>query len=413
MTQSTRPTRGRRARPTIRDEIKGILAPDGGLAFKGASIFTRADGRPVARVTLPDGHYRYVYGKDVSEIVQRLRELALGGELEQPQAVRELTLGAWIERWLKGLEGSRKVSTGSMYRRYLTKHVPPELKRKLLAKVTKDDLGALYRAKRASGLSGRTVLHLHAVLHTCLKSAETDLGVRNVAANVEKPSVENHEMGILEGAEIARLIAAARGDRLEALFVLAVTTGMREGELLGLRWSDISFDRRELTVNVSLQGTTTANRTIGSPKTKSSVRTIPLDSHVVDALLAHRDRQAVERERAGSKWEVPEVVARQNTELVFSTELGGFLSTTTLTRAFHRVLAEAHVNGRRLRFHDLRHTAITAWLHDGTDPVTASRMAGHASVSITLDLYGHASTTSMRIAVELRAKRLQELRGEE
>jgi integrase len=94
---------------------------------------------------------------------------------------------------------------------------------------------------------------------------------------------------------------------------------------------------------------------------------------------------------------------------VFPNELGGFLSTTTLTRTYHRILAEAHVNGRRLRFHDLRHTAITAWLQDGTDPVTASRMAGHASVTITLDLYGHTNDTAKRAASDLRDKRLREM----
>jgi len=302
---------------------------------------------------------------------------------------------------------AKKISTISMYRRYLTKHVPAELRRKALATVTRGDLEALYRAKEASGLSARTVLHLHAILHAALRQAELDLGVHNIAATVEKPRADRPEMGILEGDEIARLISAARGDRLEALFVLAVTSGMREGELLGLRWSDISFERGELKVSVSLQGTTKANRTIGAPKTTSSVRQIPLDSDVIGTLLAHQDRQAAERELAGSKWEVPEVVARQHTELVFPNEFGGYLSTTTLIRAFHRVLKAAKVNGRTLRFHDLRHTAISAWLLDGTDPVTASRMAGHASVSITLDIYGHTTTTAMRAAVELRAQRLR------
>jgi integrase len=408
MRQGTGPARGRRAKPTIRNEIKAIRGPDGSPAFKGASVFTW-DGRMRARVTLQDGRTRYRYGKDEGEIVQRLRELAAGGGLEQPQGVRDLTLGAWIERWLAGLEGSKKPSTVAMYRRYLTKHVPAELRRKPLAKVTKDDLQALYRAKRAAGLGDRSVLHLHAVIHACLRSAEMELGVHNPAALVEKPRADRPEMNTLEGNEIARLIAAARGDRLEALFVLAVTTGMREGELLGLRWRDVDLERRELHVVGSLQGTKRANLTISDPKTASSRRAIPLGSLAVEALVAHRDRQEVERERAGSKWEVPEVARLKDTELVFPNELGGFLSTTTLTRTYHRILAEAHVNGRRLRFHDLRHTAITAWLQDGTDPVTASRMAGHASVTITLDLYGHTNDTAKRAASDLRDKRLREM----
>jgi integrase len=411
MAQGTR--RGRvKGRPTltVRDEIKAIRGPDGALAFRGASVFARkVDGRPVARVTLPDGRYRYVYGKDAGEIVQRVRQFALSGDLEQPQAVTDLTLGAWIDRWILGLEGSKKRSTIATYQRYLAKHVPAELRRKALAKVTKDDLQALYRAKRAAGLGDRTVLHLHAVIHACLGAAEKDLGVRNPAATVEKPKAARPEMNILEGGEIARLIAAARGDRLEALIVLAVTTGMREGELLGLRWRDVDLEDRELHVVGSLQGTTRANLTISDPKTTSSRRVIPLGSLALDALVAHLDRQEVERERAGSKWETPDVERLQDTELVFPNELGGFLSTTTLARTYHRILTEAHVNGRRLRFHDLRHTAITAWLQDGTDPVTASRMAGHASVSITLDLYGHATTTSQRAAADLRDRRLREM----
>lgn len=144
----------RRRVPTLRDEIKAIRGPDGSLAYRGASVFERGDrsGRLVARVTLPDGGHREVYGKDAGEIVRRVRELALGGTLEHHQENGDQTLGAWIERWLAGLEGSKKPSTVAMYRRYLTKHVPAELRRKPLAKVTKDDLQALYRAKRTAGL---------------------------------------------------------------------------------------------------------------------------------------------------------------------------------------------------------------------------------------------------------------------
>lgn len=217
-------------------------------------------------------------------------------------------------------------------------------------------------------------------------------------------------MATLDDKQVAKFIKAARGERLEALFILAVTTGLRQGEILGLRWKDIDFERRQLHVRFSLQGTKRENITLGSPKTKAGERTVPLGSLAIDALHAHRERQDAERDLVGSKWNVPEIVADELTELVFSSPFGNYLSTGTLNDVFHRVVERAGVNGRSLRFHDLRHTAITAWLHDpAIGPKNVQAMAGHQSITTTFDIYGHVLTDSQRAGADKRDERLLEL----
>jgi len=211
---------------------------------------------------------------------------------------------------------------------------------------------------------------------------------RNVAELVTPPRAPRYEMQVLDVKQSRALLRAADGDRLEALYVLALTTGMRQGELLALRWRDVDFQSAALSVRGSLSRSS-AGLTVVEPKTAGSRRHIPLGTIAVDALRRHRVSQAAERLLRGPGW--------MDNDLVFANEVGKPIEASNLRRrSFEPLLKKAGVP--RIRFHDLRHSAATLLLSQGSHPKVVSERLGHSRVSITLDLYSHVTPTLQREA---------------
>jgi integrase len=237
-----------------------------------------------------------------------------------------------------------------------------------------------YRERLDSGLAPATVHKLHVVLHKALKAAVADgLVPRNAAAGLKLPKITREEIDPLDQEEARRLLEAAHGERLEALYVLALTTGMRQGELLALTWDDVDFERGVLRVRRTL---TRSGKALvpGEPKTKNSRRTIRLTAGALRVLRDHLSRQLGEMEHMGSLY--------QPGGLVFATERGTIINPSNLrNRSFKPLLRRAGVPP--IRFHDLRHTCATLLLSKDVNPKIVSEMLGHASVSITLDIYSH------------------------
>jgi integrase len=367
----------------------------------------------VGRLRLEDGTVRlfYRHSQDEAEaaLAEALKTLSQG--LPLPDA--RITFGAWLQEWLAGLpvqgrSGKQlKPSTVDYYRRYVEAHLlRSPLAAKPLAKLEAADLERLYQRMTAVpadgglGLSSTSAHHLHAVVHRALaKAVRQGKVVRNVAELVDedaRPVVDHHEMRVLADADYGRFLDAIKGERLEALYVVAVREGLRQGEILGLRWWDVDLDGGTLAVTGSLQGARRSSLTIGEPKSRRSRRSLALFPETVEALREHRARQLQERLRAGSVW--------ADRDLVFPNEFGAYLSTTTLTRNLDGILRGAGLPD--VRFHDLRHSAATDWLKNGMHPKVASERLGHASVGITLDLYSHVTPTMQREAVaEITRKR--------
>jgi integrase len=365
------------------------------------SVIHRRDGRWVARLQLPDGTVRVWYCRSQDEAEGELKKAldTLGQGLPLPDD--RLTVGAWLEEWVATLPAKLKPATIDFYSRYVKAHLlRSDMAKKPLVKLEAADLERLYRRMTASpaqggmGLSSTSAHHLHAVVHRALgKAVRQGKVARNVAELVDedaRPAVARTEMHVLADAKYDRFLEAVRGERLEALFVLAIREGLRQGEILGLRWRDVDPERGTLSVTGSLQGARRSTVTIGEPKSRHSRRSLALFPETVEALHAHRARQVQERLRAGSMW--------VEHDLVFPNEFGAFLSTTTLTRALDGLLRRAELPD--VRFHDLRHSAATDWLKNGMHPKVASERLGHASVGITLDLYSHVTPTMQREAVE-------------
>ena len=213
---------------------------------------------------------------------------------------------------------------------------------------------------------------------------------RNAAAGLKLPRITREEIHPLTEDESRRLLEAVRGDRLEGLYVLALSTGMRQGELLALKWDDVDLEGRRLRVRHTL---THADNTyvLGEPKTPNSRRTIRLTTNAVTALRAHLTRQLEEMERMSSMY--------QPGGLIFATQAGTIINPSNLrNRSFKPLLRRAGL--RQIRFHDLRHTCATLLLSKNINVKVVSEMLGHSSISVTLDIYSHLLPDMQEKAVE-------------
>ncbi|PLS86612.1 MAG: site-specific integrase [Actinobacteria bacterium] len=321
---------------------------------------------------------RYVSGKNKIEARAALRKAksdADGGLLFDAGT---LTIEDYLGRWLAdSVKDTVRRSTFVQYESVVNRHVVPALGRMKLNSLTPAHVRRLYREKLDSGLSPRTVQYIHVTLHKALKQAVMDgLIPRNVTDAVKAPQAHKKEVKPLSPAEVNALLSAARGDRLEALYVLAIHTGLRRGELLGLRWSDIDLEVGTLSVQRSL-GT---DGTFNPPKRNKSRRTVKLTGHAVEALGGHRARQNEERMRLGSLWE--------DHGLVFPNRLGKPMNADNLYhREFKPLLKRAGLSG--FTFHSLRHTCATLLCSKNVNPKIVQEMLGHATISQTMDTYSH------------------------
>jgi integrase len=294
------------------------------------------------------------------------------------------TVGEWIERWLATVAPKIRPSTLRDYRNGLAR-VTDRLGRIRLQALRPLDIEELYASLLADGhrygggLSAKTVRNVHIALRRCLADAERfGLVQRNVAALVKPPTPQRPELSTWDAAEMRTFLAAMEGDRNEVAYRLIATTGMRRGEALGLRWSDVDFRAGRVTINRSLS--VVDNQFVWStPKTARSRRSVSLDPETVATLKKHRSRQLAERMVAGDAWD--------DADLVFCDPFGAPLHPDRFTRAFGSAARRAGV--KQIRLHDLRHTWATLALKAGVHPKVVSERLGHATTGITLDIYSH------------------------
>ncbi|MBA3950832.1 MAG: site-specific integrase [Rubrobacter sp.] len=323
---------------------------------------------------------RYISGRrreDVRDELANALSDRLGGLVFDAGA---MTVGDYLDRWMKDVEGTVRESTHQRYGYAVGPHLKPAL-----GKIKLKDLGPaqvrwFYRDRLDSGLAPASVHKLHVVLHKALKAAVADgLIPRNVTAGIKLPKLSREEIDPLSREESRCLLEAARGERLEALYVLALHTGMRQGEILALKWDNVDLEAGTLRVRRTLTKTGKVYA-IGEPKTRNSRRVIRLTAAAVGALRTHLSRQLEEMERMGSLY--------QPGGLVFATEAGTIINPSNLRNRSLKPLLKA-AGLRPVRFHDLRHTCATLLLSKNVNPKIVSEMLGHASVSITLDVYSH------------------------
>ena len=239
----------------------------------------------------------------------------------------------------------------------------------------------LYCLKLNQGLKAKTVIYIHRTLSQSLNYAvQNELIYRNVCALAKLPKIEEFKAKPLTKEEVKILMESAKKSKIFIPVLLAVSLGLRRGEAIGLRWQDIDFKKRTLTINQII--TRTRNKTITStPKTKSSIRELKISNKLLEVLIEQRKAQQKNIDFFEE--------AYQNNDLVFCYENGSKYSPNTLNHLFNKILKEAKLS--HIRFHDLRHTFGTLLVQSNENMKTIQMMMGHSSIRTTMDIYGHAS----------------------
>lgn len=349
------------------------------------------DGRWRARVMVgykPDGKpdRRAVYGKTRGECQAKLDELrrrAEQGTLAPGGGGRE-TITAFLRSWLEAIDGTLRPSAYERHEINVRKHLIPTIGRYRLVELRPEHLVALYASKRKDGLAPRTVRHIHSTIRKALGLAVKWGSVsRNVAASMDAPKVPRVEITPPTAEQIARLLetAEASKDHFTPLWTVAVYSGCREGELLGLKWEDVDIAAGSISIRRTLSAVRHGVPVFHEPKTTRSRRTIILPPDALTALQVQKDRQAWERQKLGEDY--------ADHGLVFATRLGTAYLRRNVIRAFKAALARADLP-TTIRVHDLRHAHATVMRKAGVDMKTVSERLGHSSIAITADLYTHA-----------------------
>jgi len=248
-----------------------------------------------------------------------------------------------------------------------------------LAKLTPHDVTMMMRRKQDAGLAPRTVHHMRAVLRRALNIAIRRGELHRNAATLAEPiKMTDHDVPLMPPEEAQAVLAAFREHPLEPIVALALWTGLRQAEILGLRWRDVDIDQRRITVAGTLQRLGGEWRLL-PPKTRRSARTIAAPEPLVPVLVAHHDRQAAQKAQLGDAWS--DVIP----DLVFTTAIGTPITGTTVTNRFQWTLKHKGLPVRR--FHDLRHGCATLLLASGVDLKTVSAILGHSTIAITADTY--------------------------
>ncbi|MFI5710993.1 tyrosine-type recombinase/integrase [Kribbella sp. NPDC051620] len=375
----------------------------------GAAYVLQADGTTARKE---------VSSRNRDVVVQKLRKLQTDSDQGIPAEATNWQLEAFLRYWLEHIvKPARKPKTYQGYELVARVHLIPDLGKKKLHKLTGADVRLFMKRLRNTCLcckhgydarrgdkkrccavgrccerhpSDRLVEQVHAVLRNALQAAvREEVLRRNVAKLVQ---VQGAQYDTNRGAteEQARLLLkAAKPTRLYALFVLALFMGLRRGELLGLKWDDIDWAEKTVTVQRTLQRVNGALRAV-TPKTKKSRRTVPLIELCLEALRVHKVLQAKERLAAGKKW--------VNTGYIFTTEIGTPIEPDNLRRDWYPLRVQVGLG--EMRFHDLRHSCVTLLLRLGVPPHIVQAIVGHADVQVTMAIYAHASLEDQRKALE-------------
>ena len=367
------------------------------------SIRKRKDGRWEGRYTAhtPEGRrQKAVYGVTRKEVAEKLTEAIADRNKGLVFDAGKLTVGDHFERWLEDVvKPSASHRTYSTNAQQVRTHIAPTLGRIKLKGLRKAHIDRLYREMLNSGLSPLTVRRVHAVLHRALEEAvKGDLIPRNPAAHANKPKVKLEEPEPLDTSQAAAFLKAAKGDRFEALYILCLMCGLRQGEALALHWRDIDLDEGTLRVNLQLQRVRGGGGLQFSQPKNASRRTVGLPQRAVSALRSHRKRQLEEKLR---------VADYEDSELVFASSKGTPLDAQNVVNRYYKPLLK-RAGLPPIRFHDLRHSCLSLLAQRGEPIRDLQALAGHATAAFTLQRYTHHYDASAKRTAEAMGDILSE-----
>ena len=331
---------------------------------------------------------RSITGKTQKEVAQKLKAATASIDAGTYTAPSKMGVGEWLDIWVKEYLGGVKPSTAFLYERQIELYIKPALGAIKLEALNNHTIQGFYNdlgkpKGEKQGLSPKSVKNIHGVLHKALHQAVGVGYLRfNPAGSCTLPRTVRKELVPLDEEKTDAFLIAVEGHTHELLYKVALFTGMREGELLGLMWECVDFKRGVILINKQLQ----RERKKGgqyylAPPKNNKPRTITAAPMVMKLLRAQRTKQAEQRLKAGELWE--------DRGLVFTNEVGGWLSYRTVYDCFKRIVAR--IGYPETRFHDLRHSYAVAAIRSGDDIKTVQGNLGHATAAFTLDVYGHVT----------------------
>jgi integrase len=364
---------------------------------EGSVYYEESRDRWVAAVSIGPGQRKKFYFKTKQEALKKkneaLRELEQGTLATGPRR----KLQDYLEDWIENVHKDKlRISTYVKYKK-LIKYILADLGDVWLQKLTPEQVRRFYTKLEKEGgisergLSSKTIHEIHGVLHLALKNAvRWGYVSRNICDLVEPPRIVSREATPLTLEQAHILLEYVRKHRLEILLTMAVVTGMRRGELLALRWSNIDFERRSLLVLHTVDYIPRYGYVETEPKTAAGKRLVSLPSFLVEMLKQHRVQQLEVRLKQGNDWE--------NRDLVFPDLHGGYFNPNYLLRMFKKVLQEAAIP--HMHFHDLRHSAATILLSMGVNMKVIQELLGHSDIAITLGRYSHLLPSMQREVID-------------
>ena len=382
--------------PAFPDESVSAGKPRKTRARRGrdeGSIYQRGDGLWVGTVSLgykADGKRRrkVVYGSTKGEVAKKLRKLQVKADVGRLRDTERMTVQEYLTSWLENTaRSSVRESTYDRYKMVVDKQIVPHLGGAHLHKLTPTVIEAFYGDLERAGESPRTRQMAGTVLGTALGHAVYPLKLidYNPCADVTKPRTAKEEMKVWNPEQVRDFLKAAEADRLYALYVLAVDTGARQGELFALRWDDVDFKGGDLKIQRALSELR-GKFAVKEPKTKAGRRTVKLSTFALGVLNGHRQRMLAEGRDV-------------KTGLIFCDERGGYLRKSNVTRRGYRsIIKRAKLPD--IRFHDLRHCAASLLLASGVNALVIKERLGHERVETTLSIYSHLMPSAQKDAAD-------------
>ena len=374
------------------------------------TIYERPNGTYAATFTLETGKRKTIYAKTRKEAREKLRKALYDQQQGTLITAPQQTLAQFLTDWLENTQReSVRPRTYERYEEIVRLHIIPVLGHYKLQQLSPQHVQAFYSQKSKEEFSALTVISFHNILHKAMETAvKWNLVARNVCKVVDPPRRQRFEVTPLTLDQIQKLLSEVEGHRMEALFKVALATGMRRGELMGLKWQDINFEAGTIQVRRVL--TRIPSKFPGKgyeeaePKTQRSRRTIVIAQFALTSLKEHQIRQEQEKEKAGRYW--------QEHDYVFCTPLGTHLNPSRDVLDPLKVFLK-HAGLPDIRFHDLRHSAATLLLSLGIHPKVVQEILGHSQISITMDIYSHVMPNMHQDAIHKLNEAMGEKKQEE
>jgi len=374
------------------------------------SVFYREDrDQWIAQVTVEDSSgkkkKKQTYHDTQKEAIAARNKMLHELEQETLLTEKDVTVRRFLEDWFENVQRppTVRVSTYAKQRTALVKHILPALGHISLRKLSPDHLNRFYTSKLNARLSAGYIRNMHFLLRKALDYAvRTKKVIQNVCGQVTPPRYSAPEQHVLTEEQARHLLDVAQGHRLEVVLILALVTGMRRGEILGLKWPDIDWEKGVLYVRRTVGRVEKHGMVLSEPKTAKGKRQITLPDFLIDLLELHRGHQLEARQQAGSAW--------QDQDIVFCSSVGTFMDPSHLRVRFLKLLRNAGLS--HMRFHDLRHSMATILLARGVHPKVVQEILGHSDVSITLRVYGHVIPSMHEEAINKMGGILKKQTGE-